>query len=38
MKKIVVPGWIKAYFGFILANWLVFTLFRCLFLLYSAPL
>ncbi|WP_428056209.1 LTA synthase family protein [Candidatus Avelusimicrobium alvi] len=32
MKKIVVPGWIKAYFGFILANWLVFTLFRCLFL------
>ena len=32
MKKIVVPGWIKAYFGFILANWLVFTLMRGAFL------
>ena len=32
MKKIVLPGWIKGYFGFILANWLVFTLMRGIFL------
>lgn len=32
MKKIVLPGWIKAYFGFILANWLIFTLMRVIFL------
>lgn len=32
MKKIVIPGWIKAYFGFILANWLLFTLMRGIFL------
>ena len=32
MKKIVLPGWIKAYFGFILANWLLFTLMRGIFL------
>ena len=32
MKKMVVPGWIKAYFGFILANWLFFTLMRGIFL------
>ncbi len=32
MKKMVVPGWIKAYFGFIVANWLVFTLMRGAFL------
>ena len=32
MKKMVVPGWIKTYFGFILANWLFFMLMRGAFL------
>lgn len=32
MKKFVVPRWIKAYGLFILANWLVFTLLRVIFL------
>ncbi len=32
MKRTLVPGWIKSYFTFILANWLVFTAFRFIFL------
>lgn len=32
MKKWKMPGWIKSYFGFILANWLFFTLMRVIFL------
>ena len=32
MKKLAVPGWIKSYACFILANWVVFTLFRGIFL------
>ena len=32
MKKLAVPGWIKSYAWFILANWVVFTLFRGIFL------
>ena len=32
MKKIVVPGWIKTYIQFILANWLFFMLMRGIFL------
>lgn len=32
MKKLAVPRWIKSYALFILANWLVFTAFRCVFL------
>lgn len=32
MKKLVVPGWIKSYAAFILANWLFFGVFRCIFL------
>lgn len=32
LKRTLVPGWIKSYFIFILANWLVFTAFRAIFL------
>ena len=32
MKKQIVPGWVKAYFTFFLANWLVFGIFRVIFL------
>lgn len=32
MKKIVIPGWIKAFFTFFLANWLLFGVFRVIFL------
>lgn len=32
LKRTLIPGWIKSYFIFILANWLVFTAFRVLFL------
>ena len=32
MKKLAVPRWIKAYASFILANWLLFTVFRGIFL------
>lgn len=32
IKRTFVPGWIKSYFTFIAANWLVFTLFRIIFL------
>ena len=32
MKKLAVPRWIKAYASFILANWLLFTAFRGIFL------
>lgn len=32
MKRAFVPGWIKSYFIFIAANWLVFTVFRVVFL------
>ena len=32
MKKVFVPGWVKAYFTFFLANWLVFGIFRVIFL------
>lgn len=31
-KRTFIPGWIKSYFTFILANWLVFTVFRVIFL------
>lgn len=31
-KRTFIPGWIKSYFAFILANWLVFTVFRVIFL------
>ena len=31
-KRTFVPGWIKSYFTFIAANWLVFTVFRIIFL------
>lgn len=31
-KRTFVPGWIKSYFTFIAANWLVFTIFRVIFL------
>lgn len=31
-KRTLVPGWIKSYFTFIAANWLVFTVFRVIFL------
>jgi len=31
-KRTFVPGWIKSYFTFIAANWLVFTVFRVIFL------
>ncbi len=32
MKKLVVPGWIKTYFTFFLFNWLLFGVFRLIFL------
>ncbi len=32
MKKLVVPGWIKTYFTFFLVNWLLFGVFRLIFL------
>lgn len=32
IKRTFVPGWIKSYFTFIAANWVVFTLFRVIFL------
>ena len=32
MKKLVVPGWIKTYFTFFLVNWLLFGVFRLVFL------
>lgn len=32
MKKLAVPRWMKAYALFILANWLIFTVFRGIFL------
>ncbi|MBP5403591.1 MAG: sulfatase-like hydrolase/transferase [Elusimicrobiaceae bacterium] len=32
MKKQIVPGWVKAYFTFFLANWLLFGIFRIIFL------
>ena len=32
MKKITIPGWIKAYFIFFFANWLMFGVFRIIFL------
>ena len=31
-KRALIPEWIKSYFKFILANWLVFTAFRVIFL------
>lgn len=39
MKKLSVPSWIKTYFYFILANWVLFTLLRVIFLfVYRAAL
>ena len=32
MKKGFIPGWVKAYFTFFLANWLLFGIFRLIFL------
>lgn len=32
MKKKIVPSWIKSYFCFILTNWVIFTIFRGIFL------
>ena len=32
MKKLAVPGWIKAYFTFFLVNWFVFGVLRVIFL------
>ncbi len=31
-RRTLVPGWFKSYFTFIAANWLVFTVFRVIFL------
>lgn len=39
MKKLAVPGWIKAYFTFFLVNWFVFGVLRVIFLgVYHAAL
>ena len=39
MKKLVVPGWVKAYFTFFFVNWFIFGVFRVIFLgVYHAAL
>ena len=39
MKKLAIPGWIRAYFTFFLTNWLLFGVFRLVFLgVYHAAL